>query len=73
MVWVQEDLNPEANAVDSAGLSADRNLRLVAQVTWVGRSSLEVAAEALTLDPGQGAWAPRLTARFVVVRCPVGT
>jgi len=51
----------------------DRDLRLTAQVTWVGRSSLEVAAEALTLDPAAGAWEPRLTARFVVVRRPTGT
>ena len=46
----------------------DRDLRLVAQVTWVGRSSLEVAAEALLLDPSTDAWEPCLTARFVVVR-----
>jgi acyl-CoA hydrolase len=43
-------------------------MRLVAQVTWVGRSSLEVAAAALTLDHESGAWTPCLTARFVVVR-----
>ena len=46
----------------------DSDLRLIAQVTWVGRSSLEVVAEALTLDSAAGAWEPRLTARFVVVR-----
>ena len=48
----------------------DRDLRLVAQVTWVGRSSLDVAAEALTLDPDKSSWEPCLTARFVVVRRP---
>ena len=52
----------------SAGLGVDRDLRLVAQVAWVGRSSLEVAAAALTLDPESGTWTPCLTARFVVVR-----